>query len=205
MASHIKIGVFIPNETQVLDVATVDILGVMSKEYLGLLAHLPPNVAAIAPNVTIRYITSPANAETGIPCTSGMTIKHTHLYTDAEVAPGTLDVVVVPGPDPGSAFEEGALAWLRGQARAEGVDVLSVCTGAFVCCAAGVADGRRFSGPRGLQGELKKRFPQVKLVGDDHRWVRDGNIWSSGELLPFLPSGEISPVLNVRADELQAV
>lgn len=179
MASPIKIGVFIPNEAQTLDVATVDVLGTMSREYLGPLTFLPANVSAMAPSVTVYYITTAAN-DGGIPCTSGMSIKPTHLYSDAEVAPGKLDIVVVPGPAPGSVFEEGGLRWLREQAGTKGVDVLSVCTGAFICCASGIADGRLLSGPRGLQGELGKQFPKVKLVGDERRWVRDGNLWSSG-------------------------
>ncbi|KAL3962032.1 hypothetical protein ACCO45_003555 [Purpureocillium lilacinum] len=110
-----------------------------------------------------------------------MTIRATHSYGDAEVAPGKLDVVLVPGPDPMLAFDdEGALAWLRAQAGVEGVDVLSICTGLFVCGAAGIADGKRASGPRGLQGMLKERFAKIELVGDEYRWVRDGNFWSSG-------------------------
>ena len=54
MASHIKIGVFIPNEAQTLDVATVDILGTMSREYLGVLPFLPANVSAMRIRAAIQ-------------------------------------------------------------------------------------------------------------------------------------------------------
>lgn len=195
-SSHIKIGVFIPNEVQTLDVATVDILGVMSKEYLGALDFLPAQVLAMAPNVSVYYITTAANGGL-ISCTSDMTIKATHVYTDDEVAPGKLDIIVVPGPPPTASFEEGGLAWLRAHAGVEGVDVLSVCTGAFVVSAAGVADGKLLSGPRGLQTELGKRFPKVKLVGDDRRWVKDGNLWSSGQSLQSDISYEFRPRCEV--------
>lgn len=181
-ATHIKIGVFIPNEAQLLDVATVDILGSMSKEYLGPLDFLPSHVAAIAPNVDIVYITAPAN-DGVIPCTSNLSIRATHTWTDEAVAPGKLDVVVIPGPAPTSEFDGDGLKWLARQAATDGVDVLSVCTGALVCCAAGIAEGRELSGPRGLQGVLKEKFPGVKLVGDERRWVKDGNLWSSGMFL----------------------
>ncbi|KAF7561144.1 hypothetical protein G7046_g3020 [Stylonectria norvegica] len=178
-SEHIHIGVFIPSGAQVLDVATVDILGVMSKEYLDALEFLPAHVKALAPHVKISYISS---LEQGmdIPLTSNMTIKATHLYTDAEVAPGKIDILVVPGPDPRSTFEEAGLKWLRRHFETEGVDVLSVCTGIYICGAAGILKGKSASGPRGLQDDLKKKDWGVKLVGDEYRWVRDGNLWSSG-------------------------
>jgi putative intracellular protease/amidase len=193
MTGQIKIGVFIPNEAQTLDVATVDILGSMSKEYLGLMTYLPSHIPALAPNVTIYYITTPKNGKE-IPLTSGMVIKSTHLYTDDEVAPGKLDIVLIPGPDPRDPqFDAGGLAWLVKQAKTEGVDILSVCTGAYICGASGIADGKKFSGPRGVQDDLKKRYPKMNLVGDDHRWVRDGNIWSSGRF----PSPSLDPFFLV--------
>lgn len=181
MSKTIRIGVFIPHGAQTLDTACVDVLGVMSHEYLSAIPQLPAHVAALAPHVSVAYITTPTQGS-NIPLTSGMTIRATHSYSDAEVAPGKLEVVLVPGPDPMLAFDdEGALAWLRAQAGVEGVDVLSICTGLFVCGAAGIADGKRASGPRGLQGMLKERFAKIELVGDEYRWVRDGNFWSSGE------------------------
>ena len=185
MSDHIRIGVFIPNGAQFLDVATVDVLGVMSKEYLSVVSDMMPgHVAAIAPRVTIYYITTPSMGSE-IPLTSGAVLKATHAYTDGEVAPGKLDVVVVPGPDPASVYEEGGLEWLRRQSETKGVDVLSVCTGLYVCASAGIADGRTASGPRGTQDDLRKKFPKVKLVGEDQRWVRDGDFWSSGTCSPL--------------------
>lgn len=178
-ATHIRIGVFIPTGAQFLDVATVDVLGTMSKEYLSQLEMLPSHVAAAAPNVTISYITSPRQGPE-IPLTSNATIKATCSYEDPSVAPGELDIVVVPGPDPRSTFEEEELKWLREQCDTPGVDILSVCTGIYICAAAGVLDGKRASGPRGLQDDIIKKYPKVKLAGEKYRWVQDGNIWSSG-------------------------
>ena len=92
----VRIGVFIPSEAQLLDVATVDVLGTISKEYLSVLPHLPAHVKAGAPSVTIVYITSPKNGGE-IPSTSSSTLKSHHTYQDDAVAPGKLDVIVVPG------------------------------------------------------------------------------------------------------------
>ena len=179
MSDPIRIGVFIPNGAQVLDLACVDVLGCMSHEYLSVMEGLPEHLKALAPQVHIFYITAPP-LSTGVPLTSGLTVKPTHMYTDGEVAPGKLDIILVPGPDPTSEYEQGALKWLAKQAATEGVDVLSVCTGLYLCASAGIVDGKAASGPRGLQADLKKKFPKVKLVGDNQRWVQDGNIWSSG-------------------------
>ena len=186
MTAKINIGVFVPNGAQLLDLATVDVLGVMSKEYLSTIPVLPKAMVDSAPSVSISYITTPTlAAEASVPLTSHMVLRPSHSYEDAAVAPGQLDIVVVPGPDPASQFEAGALAWLRAHSEAAGVDVLCVCTGIYVCAAAGIANGRQVSGPRGLQDDIRGRFPEVRLVGDDHRWVRDGNFWSSGESKAF--------------------
>lgn len=195
MSSHIKIGVFIPNGAQFLDVACVDSLGVMSKEYLGITPFLPAHVAAIAPDVSVYYISTPEQGSE-IKLTSGAVMKATHIYTDDEVAPGKLDIIVVPGPDPTETFAEGGLKWLREQAGTKGVDVLSICTGLFICASAGIADGKRASGPRGLQSMLKDKFPKVKLVGDKYRWVQDGNFWSSGMFTLFFVFVSLSHVLG---------
>ena len=57
MSKHIKIGVFIPNGAQFLDVACVDSLGVMCKSYLSAIPFIPNHFAAIAPDVSVYYIT----------------------------------------------------------------------------------------------------------------------------------------------------
>ena len=115
-----------------------------------------------------------------IQLTANMRIELSNHFSDAEVAPGKLDVVLVPGPDPRDTWDEDALSWLRQQGAAPGTDILSVCTGIYLCAAAGLADGRRVCGPRGLQSELRNMYPRAEFVGEKLRWVRDGNFWSSG-------------------------
>ncbi|KAM0437719.1 hypothetical protein ACHAPT_002084 [Fusarium lateritium] len=180
MASkQLRIGVFIPTGAQFLDVATVDVLASMSKEYLSGLPALPTHIGELAPSTKVIYITSP-KLFPDVPLTANLSIRATHTYEDEDVTPGKLDIVVVPGPDPRETFEEGATSWLRGQFHTKSVDILSVCTGALLCGAAGILEGRTVSGPRGMQDELVKRHPGVKLVGEKYRWVQDGNLWSSG-------------------------
>ena len=180
MSGRITIGVFIPCGAQLLDVAAVDVLGVMSKEYFATASDIvPPPIFAATPEVTVYYISTPSSGDE-IPLTSGAILKPTHTYEDDAVAPGKLDIVLVPGPDPACNPDEGGLEWLRRQNATKGVDILSVCTGLYICGAAGIADGKLASGPRGVQDDLRKKFPKVKLVGANQRWVQDGNFWSSG-------------------------
>lgn len=139
-----------------------------------------PTVVDLAPEVAVSYV-GVAPAGSLLPLTAGAKIQLTHHFTDANVAPGRLDAVLVPGPDPREEWEPEALAWLAAHAGTEGVDILSVCTGIFVCGKAGLLRGRRASGPRSMQGVLAKTFAGAEWVGNEFRWVRDGNFWSSGE------------------------
>ncbi|KAF9770722.1 hypothetical protein IL306_011664 [Fusarium sp. DS 682] len=178
-SNRLRIGVFMPSSVQLLDLATVDVLASMSKEYLGLLP-LPAHVSEIAPSTKITYITSPKLFPT-VDLTADLSVRASHTYEDDDVAPGKLDIVVVPGTDPADKFEEAATKWLRDHFNTDGVDVLCVCTGVYLCGAAGILDGRRVSGPRGLQDELIQRYPNACFVGEEYRWIQDGNLWSSGK------------------------
>ncbi|KAK1966275.1 ThiJ/PfpI family protein [Colletotrichum sublineola] len=187
----VKVGVFIPSECQLLDMACVDVFAMMSKEYLGLLPMLPKHIPALAPSMTFFYITAPAAAsvETAEPhplntlrLTAGAKMLATHDISHPDVQPGKLDIVLVPGPDPSTTdWDENVLGFLKDHAeQRETTDVLSVCTGVFLCGAAGVLEGRMVCGPRGLQDVLRKRFPGAEFVGEKYRWFQDGNFWSCG-------------------------
>lgn len=177
----IKIGVFVPVGVQFLDVAAVDILGVMSKEYLSDLDVLPARVTTLAPSATFYYISTPDQGKT-VPVSSGGSLQVTHFYNDPGVAPGQLDIVVIPGPlQVGCDIDEGALKWLRSQFDAPGVDILSICTGMFVCAAAGITENKKVCAPRGLELNLRAQFPNAILAPRNMRWIQQGNLWSSGK------------------------
>ncbi|KAI1279140.1 class I glutamine amidotransferase-like protein [Xylaria sp. FL0933] len=178
----LRIGVFIPTECQLLDAAGVDIFGSLSYEYLAVLEGkmVPKVVVDSAPSVQIHYIGS-VQAGQKIPMTSNQSVVATNHYSDPEVAPGRLDIVYVPGPDPSVEVPAGALEWLSKQGATPGVDILSVCTGIFVCGGAGLLKGRNICGPRAMQDVLnEKGFEPASMRGDELRWIQDGNFWSSG-------------------------
>ncbi|KAI8954296.1 class I glutamine amidotransferase-like protein [Xylaria longipes] len=177
----IRIGVFVPTECQLLDAAGVDIFGSMSYEYLSALGQLLPQaVIDNAPSVEIRYIGS-VHAGESIPMSSGHAVVATNHYSDPEVAPGKLNIIYVPGPDPTVDFPEGAVEWLRQQGATEGVDILSVCSGIVLCGAAGLVKGRAICGPRAMQDFIEQKgFEPKSMRGHELRWIQDGNFWSSG-------------------------
>ncbi len=177
----VRIGVFIPSECQLLDLACVDVFGSMSHEYLTNLEFLPSAVTDLAPDVDISYIgTIQPGGQESVHATSGLRIATTHHLSDPAVGPGKLDIVFVPGPDPRGSWDKETTQWLAAQGACEDTDILSVCTGIFICGEAGLLKGRRVCGPRGLQKQLKERFEGATWLGDELRWVQDGNFWSSG-------------------------
>ncbi|KAK1780590.1 class I glutamine amidotransferase-like protein [Copromyces sp. CBS 386.78] len=169
----VRIGVFIPYGAQLLDTACIDIFASMSREYFAMIGEsmVPPGIFELAPSVEIF---------------SSMSILCTHRFSSPEVAPGKLDIVLVPGPDPKLDLysDAAALSWLAGHANNETktTDILSVCSGIYLCGAAGILKGKKACGPRGLQGDLRTRFEsqEVIWVGEELRWVGDGNLWSGG-------------------------
>lgn len=127
-----------------------------------------------------------------IELTAGANIRCTHHMSSPEAQPGKLDIVLIPGPDPSVTVDEESKNWLAAHAAIPTTDILSICTGAYICGAAGILKGKKFCGPRGVQDDLQKKFgdQNVSWVGGELRWVQDGNIWSSGMFMssPCLPT-----------------
>ena len=93
-----------------------------------------------------------------------------------DVGPG--DLVVVPGyPARGTTVPPKLVAWLR-RAHQAGVDLCSVCTGAFALGEAGALDGRLCTTHWKRVPDLKARFPRAQVVGD-RLFVIDGRVVTS--------------------------
>ena len=116
-----------------------------------------------------------------------MKIMCTHNFSDPETQPGKLDIVLVPGPDPSLSYDKPVTDWLAAHAAREETDILSVCTGIYLCGAAGLLRGRKVCGPRMLQSQLATKFEGADWVGADVRWTQDGNFWSCGRYFTSCP------------------
>ena len=114
-----------------------------------------------------------AQALDAVECAKGLRVLPDATFDDHP----PLDLVLVPGGI-GTRREvdnPALLGWLAKVAPAVQW-VTSVCTGAFVLHAAGVADGRRMATHRSSEDRLAERGVEVVR---DARWVRDGNVVSS--------------------------
>jgi transcriptional regulator GlxA family with amidase domain len=102
-------------------------------------------------------------------CAKGMRVLPDHTLTDAPA----LDVVLVPG-GMGTRREVNnpvLIDWLR-KIAPNLRWVTSVCTGALLLCEAGFARGKRVTTHWAFVEELRKRYPDVEVLGNV-RYVRD--------------------------------
>jgi transcriptional regulator GlxA family with amidase domain len=93
------------------------------------------------------------------------------------------DVAIVAGGSPRVPLPDGEarlVPWLRRHHRRIPT-VISICTGAFVLAEAGVLDGRRATTHWLHLGQLRSRFPAVRVV-DEGIFVRDEGVWTSAGL-----------------------
>ncbi|KAF2871398.1 ThiJ/PfpI family protein [Massariosphaeria phaeospora] len=174
----VHIGVLIVSPIQLLDIAPVDLFAMLTKEYFNDCKLPQPlvDVALSDSDFTISYI-GHSGAGTVANTTARLGLSINTSLDDPAVAPGKLDILVIPGPPPGMKPEEEVLDFVRKHVDSGG-DLLTICTGIFVAAYASVLDGRNATGSRGIEDWLERDFPKVKW--QDKRYVNDGKIWTSG-------------------------
>ncbi|HUF97956.1 MAG TPA: helix-turn-helix domain-containing protein [Ilumatobacter sp.] len=102
------------------------------------------------------------------------TVLHTGLHTGSDV-----HTLVIPGGNGvRAAIGDEALVAAIGELAAQAERVVTVCTGAFLAAAAGVATGRTVTTHWHRAEALQRRFPDIN-VDADPIFIRDGNLWSS--------------------------
>ena len=159
---------------QFQDVSPVDLIANLSNEYL---SSMPgPILDPIRPfgiDLAMHYI---ADSLEPVRLTGGVKIVPTDTYGTCPA----LDYLWIPGPTPAYAPSAAEIQLIRAR-YAEVKAVFSVCTGAIVLGASGIADGRRATGNRAVIEMLKQNFAKVQWSAED-RWVVDeeGKLWTSG-------------------------
>jgi transcriptional regulator GlxA family with amidase domain len=116
----------------------------------------------------IRVVTIAERAEP-VRCAKGMRVVPDHTLADAPA----LDVVLVPGGI-GTRREVNnpvLIDWLR-KIAPDLRWITSVCTGALLLCEAGFARGKRVTTHWAFLEELRKRYPDVEVLGNV-RYVRE--------------------------------
>lgn len=113
-----------------------------------------------------------ADSSTPVRCVNGLRLLPDRGF-DGDPS---LDVLIIPG-GVGTrkvAADEAFLTWIRTAAAGAQI-VASVCTGARVTLAAGLAEGRRLTTHWSAVEELRADGRAAEVL-DDVRFVRDGNI-----------------------------
>lgn len=179
-----RIGVLLIDAVQLLDLSPIDIFAMLSEGYISTLSQMPAPLKAGAVPMEIVYINQ-AGPDTLHGCTANVNLRVHASISDKICAPPaeegeerTLDILLIPGPDPWAYEPNDALnRFIKGHFDS-GTDVLTVCTGVYPAAHAGLLKGRKATGPRMLIPELKKKFPEA--IWKDKRWTSDGNLWASG-------------------------
>ena len=174
----LRVGVLF-EETQMTDLAGLDILGNLTPKTLDMVCALQPALEPLRPlavPMEFLYISSSLDLAWTTP---EMHIKPTCTYADA---PRDLDIMLMGGPDPMNVKEE-SLTFLKEASRQTKI-ILTTCTGAMWLAKAGVLDGKKATTNRVMLDVARKMMPKVEWV--DQRWVvEDGHfdgaqIWTSG-------------------------
>ena len=103
----------------------------------------------------------------------GLRLQADHLVADAP----SFDLLVVAGGVTGEAEQDAALVGFLAAARP--TLAAAVCTGAFLLAQAGVLHRQRVTTHHEDQAELAQRWPGLTVLAD-RRWVRDGDVLTSG-------------------------
>jgi putative intracellular protease/amidase len=174
----LRVGVFY-EETQMTDLAGLDLLGNLTPKVLNMVAALSPAFEPFKQHaipMEFLYISSSLDLAWTTP---EMYVRPTHTY---ENAPRDLDILLLGGPDPTTVKEE-SLMFLR-EASTQTKVILTTCTGALWLAKSGVLDGKKATTNRVMLDIARKMFPSVEWL--DQRWVaEEGNfegaqIWTAG-------------------------
>jgi hypothetical protein len=174
----LRIGVLY-EETQMTDLAGLDILDNVSTKKFDMLLSMNPSLAPLRPlTVPMEFLYISSSLSTAW-TTPEMHVTPTHTYANA---PRDLDILLLGGPDP-SAVKEESLTFLREASKQTKV-ILTTCTGAMWLARSGVLDGKKATTNRVLLGLAGQMMPKVDW--QDQRWVIDdghfegAQIWTAG-------------------------
>jgi hypothetical protein len=173
----LQVGVLISDSVQLLDLACVDLLSMTTPEYLTA-CGLPSAMVGLGKPCNFYWIGTSAGG-TLQECTANIAIRVTHSIEDEVVAPGKLDLLIIPGPDPRNIPSDEVKQFVREHNEAK-TTIFAICTGVLLSGHCGILKGKHVTGPRALIPDLRKKFPEASTWDDTVRVVHDGNLWTSG-------------------------
>ncbi|KAL8710312.1 MAG: hypothetical protein Q9220_005082 [cf. Caloplaca sp. 1 TL-2023] len=169
--SPLKVGVLLlSSATQFLDVAPIDMLGMLERHWL---EASPMPEALVAKALDIEYYFISETGESTHQMTGGFKVSVTHFIATCP----PLNILLIGGPHPSYRPSPAMTAFIKSQY--EHVNALMViCTGYTATLFSGILDGKEATAPKELLPMLRSEAPAVKWV--EKRWTRDGKLWTSG-------------------------
>lgn len=125
------------------------------------------------------------SVQKSITTSAGLTIAKLPLYHTVQLSPG--DYLIVAGAYTGYllsdefANQHHLFNWIK-KAQQHGVNICSICTGAFVLAYTGVLDGAPCTTHWQLTGKLQSRFKQLQ-VQPNVLYVKHGNVYTSAGIV----------------------
>ncbi|WP_253913206.1 GlxA family transcriptional regulator [Pseudoruegeria sp. HB172150] len=166
-------------------------------EEIGILAYPGAQLAAVHGLTDLLSIASRFSAETGGPA---LAVSHwspgrsgtaefvcTYRSTAGDAPPGILIVppTMVDLPDPATTAR--IAAWLLDR-HAQGVQLVSLCSGVVLLAATGLLDGRTVSTHRNYAAEITARHPQV-AVDISERLIEYPGLLTAGGFMAWVDVG----------------
>jgi transcriptional regulator GlxA family with amidase domain len=174
----LRVGVLY-EETQMTDLAGLDLLGNLTPQTIDLMCEIVPEFAVFKPRaipMEFLYISSSMELARTTP---DMYVRPTHTYDNA---PRDLDILLLGGPNP-MTVKDASLSFLKEASKQTKV-ILTTCTGAMWLARSGVLDGKKATTNRVTLDTAKKMAPNVEWL--DQRWVVDdghfegAQVWTAG-------------------------
>jgi len=173
----IHVGVILLNaETELLDVAPVDLLNALSKKFAKTVAPFcPGDLATQALDVEFHWVN-----ETGKTArlTGGLQLLPTDTFADCR----PLDVVIMGAHIvlEGYVPSQAELDFIR-KSYDDCSAFITICGGFLAPFQAGLFKGKTVTAPRFLLDQMRQSAPETTWV--EERWHRDGKLWTSGALV----------------------
>ncbi|KAL8952908.1 MAG: hypothetical protein Q9222_001198 [Ikaeria aurantiellina] len=169
--SPLKVGILLlSSATQLLDVAPIDMLGMLERHWL---QASPLPEALIAKALDIEYYFISETGESPHQMTGGFKVAVTHSIATCP----PLSLLLIGGPPPSYRPSPAVTAFIQSQYK-HVHGLMTICTGYTAALYSGILDGMEATAPRELLPMLRSEAPNVKWV--EKRCVRDGKLWTSG-------------------------
>ncbi|KAL8762171.1 MAG: hypothetical protein Q9184_001768 [Pyrenodesmia sp. 2 TL-2023] len=170
----LKVGIFLAESgVQLLDVAPVDMLGMLQKDYLQGMAKWTGQSLPADKGFDIEYCFINETGQSPNQMSGGFKLEVTHSITTCP----PLDILLIGGPMPDYRPSPAVQQFLQTQ-LAHVSAFLTVCTGYLPALFSGILEGKKATAPQGLIPVLREQAPGTEWV--ERRWVRDGKVWTSG-------------------------